>query len=79
MKKENLRRVSYSLEPRNKGFVPGEEDKPVENYNGYFHVWAEEPRKSPYNDSYYNESVAIVETEDGTLITLPYNQINFLD
>lgn len=79
MKKENLRRVSYSLEPRNEGFYPEGEDKPVETFNGYFHKWTEELCKSPYDNSYYKKTVAIVEQEDGSLITIPHEWFKFLN
>ncbi len=79
MNKESLRRVAYSLEPRNKGFVPGEEGQPVENYKGYFHEWTREPCHDPHDNTSYIKTVAIIEREDGSLITIPHEWFNFQD
>lgn len=75
MNRENLRKVSYYTESPNQGFDP-EKDGPIAKF-GYFHAWGETPFKSPYDDSYYNRTIAVIEKEDGSIIEIPSEWIKF--
>ena len=78
MKRENLRKVSYYKENPNQGFDPENESK-CEKKIGYFHIMGWTPWKSPYDDSYYNRSIAVIEEENGVLVEIPIEWVKFLD
>ena len=75
MNRENLRRVSYYTENPYQGFDP-ETEAPKAKF-GHFHTWGETPWKSPYDDSFYNKAVAIIEEEDGSMIEIPPEWLKF--
>lgn len=75
MGRENLRTVIYYTSNPNEGFIPGV-DSP-EKKKGYFHRWGVAPWKSPYDDSYFNKVIAVIEEENGQIIEIPDEWIIF--
>jgi hypothetical protein len=75
MNRENLRKVSYYTEDPNQGFDP--ERETPQNKLGYFHAWGVTPWKSPYDNSYYNRAVAVIEEENGYMIEIPSEWFKF--
>lgn len=77
--KETLRQVLYALEPIEEQFDPENPDYVVQKHKGYFHGWAEIPRKSPFDNFYYRESVALIEDEEnGRVLPIPSCQVIFI-
>jgi hypothetical protein len=77
MERNNLRKVKYFTSQPNKGFDP-ERTTEDESFQGFFHTWAVAPYKSPYDDTYYNRTMAVVEQDDGSILEIPAEWVTFI-
>ena len=75
MKRENLRKVLYYTYDPEQEQEFGNDASVAKQ--GYFHTWGQTPWKSPYDDSYYNRAVAVIEKEDGCIIEIPSEWLKF--
>lgn len=76
--KQLLREVLYRTKWSE--FDPDQPYEDKQPLKGYFHVWCEQPTKSPYDDSFYRDTVAIVEdAESGKLLKISTELLEFVN
>ncbi len=82
----NYRKVSYRLDSTPYEFYPGRTQQQESEYleqkaekTGFLHGWTEIPTVDAASDKTFIELHGVVETEDGSVVAVPYHAVRFLD
>lgn len=86
MDKFGRRRVKYRLISGRPGFDPEKSEEEIkkeiemyEGYEGWFHTWTRDSIQDPKSDNILIIACGVIESEDGALLSLPFDWFKFID